>query len=117
MTIDYQAGMKILYHSTASSTPNDFNLPANTKYSQMNAADKAVIDKALEVLDNKVYRNGELVAWCAEGTKIYNKDELITNSPTNYTVTQTGVRYSITATAGIPWHQTAHMGKDWRGPI
>lgn len=117
MTINYQAGMKILYHSTASSTPNDFNLPANTKYSQMNAADKAVIDKALEVLDNKVYRNGELVAWCAEGTKIYNKDELITNSPTNYTVTQTGVKYSITATTTIGWYKTQHLGQNWFGPI
>lgn len=106
MTINYQAGMKLLYHSTASSTPNDFNLPANTKYSQMDAANKAIIDKALEVLDNKVYRNGELVAWCAEDTKIYNKDELITNSPTNYTVTQTGVKYSITATTTIGWYKT-----------
>lgn len=116
MNIDYKAGVKLLYHSTAASTPNDFYLPANTTYYQMSAANKAVVDKALKVLDNKVYRNGELVAWCTGGT-IYNKNAIITNSPTNYTVTQTGTQYSVTATTTIGWYKTQHLGQNWFGPI
>lgn len=115
--ISYKTGMGLLCPSTGTTTPSDFNLPANTIYSDMTAAQRSAMDRALTISNNKIYdSNGALVAWSTSGT-VNNKSYIKTATTTNYSVVQTGATYSVTGSSTIPWHQTPHLNKDWRGPI
>lgn len=114
--ISLRTGMSLLYFSTGTTTPNDFDLPANTTYSNMTAEQKALLTKVMNLRDNKVYHNGVLAAWSTAGS-YNNSSYLKTAADTNYSVELVSPIYEVTAQSTIPWHQTAHMGKDWRGPI
>lgn len=72
--------------------------------------------KVMDLRDNKVYHNGVLTAWSTGGS-YNNSSYLKTAADTNYSVELVSPIYEVTAQSSIPWHQTAHMGKDWRGPI
>lgn len=110
-------GMSLLCPSTGTTTPSDFNLPANTVYSSMTTVQKQAVDRATTINNNKIYdANGELIAWSTAGS-VYNKTYIKTAATTNYSVVQTGATYSVTGSSTIPWHQTPHLNKDWRGPI
>ena len=114
--ISLRTGMSLLYFSTGTTTPNDFDLPANTTYSDMTTEQKALMAKVMNLRDNKVYHNGVLAAWSTAGS--YNNGSYLkTATDTNYSVELVSPIYEVTAQSTIPWHQTAHMGKDWRGPI
>lgn len=114
--ISLKTGMSLLYSSIGTTTPNDFDLPANTTYSDMTSEQKAVMEKVMDLRDNKVYHNGVLTAWSTGGS-YNNSSYLKTAADTNYSVELVSPIYEVTAQSSIPWHQTAHMGKDWRGPI